>query len=216
MIKNVLFDLGGVLVELSVHRSIHAMMALMSPQDGASSVQGSTPVTGKDLLGGGESELMRLYQTGHISTEAFIETILSVCRPGTTREQVLDAWYAMLGNIPEQRLDMLRRLKKAGLKVYILSNINEAHVEWVKRYYPELHDICEHVFYSNEIQIAKPDEAAYEYVKSHAAIVPEETLYIDDLEQNILVGKRAGFVSLQAAGDEWLAEAERVICEFGK
>lgn len=205
-------------MDLSVHRSIAALMALMKrekeSEESASGV--GTPVTGMDLLGGGESELMRLYQTGKITTDAFVGKILTVCRPGTTREQVLDAWYAMLGTIPEQRMAMLRRLKDAGLRLYILSNINEAHVEWVKIHYPELHELCEQVFYSNEIEIAKPDAAAYEYVKAHADLRPEETLYIDDLEQNIKAGREAGFESLLALGDEWLPMAEHTIEAYKK
>lgn len=211
MIKNVLFDLGGVLVDLSVQKSINALIELMQPVAAAD----GTPITGVDLLGGGESELMQKYQTGMISTNQFVDAILDVCRPGTTKEQVLDAWYAMLGIIPKQRMDMLYRLKDAGFKIYILSNINEAHVEWVNRFYPQLYDICEKVFYSNEIQIAKPDAAAYEYVIREADILPEETFYIDDLEQNIIAGSKAGFNVLQALGDEWLEPMDVLIKKKG-
>ncbi len=204
-IKNILFDLGGVLIDLDVRRSINAMLKLMQGSDG------STPITGMDLLGGGESELMRLYQTGKISTDDFIHTILQLCRPGTTREQILEAWYAMLLTLPTQRMQMLHRLREAGYRIYILSNINEAHAEWVAMHYPELLDIATQVFYSNEMQIAKPDAAAYQHVLREAGIRADETLYIDDLQQNIAAGEAAGFVSLQALGDEWLSTAEQLL-----
>lgn len=206
MIKNLLFDLGGVLVDLQIEQSLNALAALMN-----TSHSDGSPITGMDLLGGSESELMQAYQTGQITTDQFLDAVLSVCRQGTTRQQVLDAWYAMLQTIPAQRLEMLYRLKQAGFAIYILSNINEAHVEWVWLHYPELHKIAEKVFYSNEIGIAKPDIEAYQYVIAHANINPAETLYIDDLEQNIRSGKAAGFVSLQALGDEWLPAAEKLL-----
>ena len=95
--------------------------------------------------------------------------------------------------------------------MFILSNINEAHVNWVWQHYPELHEICDKVFYSNEIQLAKPDPAAYDYVIANAPLNPAETLYIDDLEQNITAGKKAGFITCQAMGDEWLPTAQKLI-----
>lgn len=209
-LRNVVFDLGGVLVDLFPVRSIHAMAALLAPQP-KDDAEDKAPISLMDLLGGGESELVRRYQTGQVSTDDFVAAILSVCRPGTTREQVLDAWYAMLGTIPEPRLDMIRRLNEAGYHVYILSNINEAHVAWVADNYPTLPALCDKVFYSNEIQIAKPDLAAYDHVIAHAPLVPHETLYIDDLEQNIAAGQTAGFLSLQALGDAWLPIAQMLL-----
>lgn len=207
MIRNLLFDLGGVLIDLEVHRSINALLRLIKPQQAAD----GTPITGMDLLGGGESKLMQLYQTGSISTDAFIQTIQSVCQEGTTREQILEAWYAMLLTIPTQRIEMLHKLKEKGYSIYILSNINEAHVDWVASHYPELQEIAEKIFYSNEIRIAKPDDAAYRYVLKHARIRADETLYFDDLEQNIQAGQRNGFICQQVLGDEWLKTVEDLI-----
>ena len=204
MIKNILFDLGGVLVDLDVHASIRKMAELLPNTDEA-------PITWKDLIGGGETKLVQQYQTGKITTDDFVQTILAACRPTTTREQIVDAWFAMLRTIPEQRLAMIRRLKEAGLHIYILSNINELHVDWVKQHYPELLALCDKAFFSNEIQIAKPDLAAYEYVLSHADIKADETLYIDDLGANITAGQAAGFVSIQAIGDEWLTHTEKLL-----
>lgn len=210
MIKNVLFDLGGVLIDLDVRRSVEAFIALMD-----SSANSETPITAMDLIGGGETELMQLYQTGMISTDEFVARILSVCRPGTTRQQVLDAWYAMLLSLPQHRIAMIRRLKEAGLHVYILSNINEAHVDWTLRHFAEcgieIGREIDRAFFSNEIHLAKPDSRCFDLVIREAGIRPEETLYIDDLEPNIKAGAAAGFVTLQALGDEWLQTAEECI-----
>lgn len=210
MIKNVLFDLGGVLIDLDVKRSVQAFIALMEHSGNS-----ETPITAMDLIGGGETELMQLYQTGEISTDEFVTRILSVCRRGTTREQVLDAWFAMLLSLPQHRIEMIRRLKEAGLHVYILSNINEAHVEWTLRHFAEwgieIGREIDRAFFSNEIHMAKPNPRCFELVIREAGIQAEETLYIDDLEQNIQAGAAAGFVTLQAVGDEWLPAAEEII-----
>lgn len=211
MIKNLIFDLGGVLIDLDVKRSIEAFKVLMDPNK---ITDASAPVSAMDLLGGGESELVQLYQTGSITTEQFVSTILPVCLPGTTSEQVLDAWCAMLLGLPEHRMERLRLLKQKGFRVFILSNINDWHVRWTMRKFkkwgmPEL----DGVYFSNEIHLAKPDPRCYERVITETGIVPAETLYIDDLAQNIAAGQKAGLQCLHALGDEWLGTVD-VICDW--
>lgn len=124
MIRNFVFDLGGVLIDLDVQKSINAFMQLLD------TTNGNAPVTGKDLLGGGETKFVQLYQTGDISTEDFVKAIQQLCKPETTPEQVIDAWYAMLIGMPAHRLDVLRQIKQSGANLYILSNINDSHVIW--------------------------------------------------------------------------------------
>ena len=165
-IKNILFDLGGVLIDLDTSRSIRAFAALIADDADA-------PISAMDLLGGGESELVQQYQVGAISSDTFFG-----------------------------------ELKKAGYHIYILSNINEDHVHWTLEHFREWgievgRDI-DQVFFSNEMHLAKPDIRCYEQVIRSTGINPAETLYIDDLPQNIEAGKRVGFITLQALGDAWL------------
>lgn len=207
-IKNVIFDLGGVLIDLNIRRSVEAFNALLDKD----AITTSSLPSAKDLLGGGESKLVKQYQRGEISTDQFVEQILTVCRPGTTREQVVDAWFAMLIGLPQHRLQRLIDLKKAGYRVYILSNINDLHVEWTLRLFnqvgmPQL----DGVFFSNEIHLDKPDQACYQYVIEHTGIRPDETLYIDDLTANIEAGRAAGLVTLQAEGDAWLSTVDELV-----
>ncbi|MBQ2541507.1 MAG: HAD family phosphatase [Paludibacteraceae bacterium] len=190
-IKNILFDLGGVLIDLDVRRSLEAFRALLAP--GADSRD--VPVTARGLLGGHDSELIDRYQTGDISTDDFIRTILSVCRPGTTPEQVREAWFAMLLGIPEERKQLLQELVARGYQIYVLSNINEMHVDWTLAHCPELRQ-ARRLFFSNEIRMAKPDPGCFELVIRETGIRPEETLYIDDLQANIDAGRAAGFRTL--------------------
>jgi putative hydrolase of the HAD superfamily len=201
MFRNVLFDLGGVLIDLDVQRTISAFCRLLPPQEeGASS--STSLVTAQGLLGGHDSELIDRYQTGDISTADFIRTILSVCRPGTTEEQVRDAWFAMLLGIPEENKQLLRDIHAAGYNIYVLSNINEMHVDWVHDYCPELR-AARHCFFSNEMHLSKPDTRCYEQVISEAGIRPDETLYVDDLFPNIEEGRRHGFRCIHATDTSW-------------
>lgn len=209
MIRNILFDLGGVLIDLDPQRSIEAFKRLLSASGEAS------PVSTLDLLGAGESQLVEQYQTGAITSDDFFGSIQRLCRPGTSRQELVEAWRAMLLSLPERRLAKIRQLKAKGYHIYILSNINEDHVEWTLEHFRQWGitvgiDI-DQVFFSNEIHIAKPDVRCYEYVIRTTGIQPTETIYIDDLQQNIAAGKEVGFVTLQALGDEWLGEIDKLL-----
>ena len=98
MIRNVLFDLGGVLIDLDIKRSLSAFNAMLLPDEAKAdtSLQRHS-VSDIDLLGGGESPLISLYQKGDISTEDFISALLSACVQGTTRHQIVDACCCLNG-----------------------------------------------------------------------------------------------------------------------
>ncbi len=163
----------------------------------------NTIITAGDLMGAGESELVAKYQVGAITTDEFINAILPICKPGTTKQDLIDAWMAMLIGIPKARYQKLLDLHKQGYKLYVLSNINELHVEWTRE---QIKDIpFEAMFFSNEMGLAKPDARCYEQVIRETGIVPEETLYIDDLPANIEAGKKAGFQCfLNDKADKWV------------
>ena len=203
MIRNILFDLGNVLIDIDVRRTLRAYQALLGVEEERGRGVGTTVITAGDLIGAGESEIVAKYQVGAISTEEFVDAVLPACKPGTTRQDVIDAWMAMLIGIPEARRQKLAELHEQGYKLYVLSNINELHAEWTRE---QLQGIpFEAVFFSNEIRMAKPDMRCYEHVIRKTGIKPEETLYIDDLPANIEAGQGMGFQCfLNTKADEWV------------
>lgn len=213
-IKNILFDLGGVLVDLDVRRTIEAFRRIVRTEDA------SSPITAQGLLGGHDSLLIDRYQVGAISTREFIDTILSVCREGTREDDVIEAWHAMLLGISDENKQLLRDLNAAGYPIYVLSNINAMHVYWVQTHCPELHALdegfrqgCEprHLFFSNEMHLSKPDPRCYEQVISEAGILPAQTVYIDDLPANIEEGRRHGFLTIHATDSSWRNQLRQLI-----
>ena len=189
--KNILFDLGGVLIDLDIRRSLDAFRALLAPEADMK----HAAISPQALLGGHDSGLIDSYQTGEITTDEFIHAILSVCRLGTTSEQVVEAWHAMLLGIPASRQQLLRTLADRGYAIYVLSNINEMHVRWTLDHCPELR-LAKRLFFSNEIHLSKPDPRCFSLVVRETGIRPSETLYIDDLLPNIEAGRAAGFRTL--------------------
>lgn len=200
---NLLFDLGHVLIDIDPGRSLQAFARLLKTDHDARQ-QAQKLITAEGLLGGHNSQLIDLYQLGRISTDRFIATAAQACRPDVTKEQLMDAWLAMLLPFREDKAALLRQLHSCGIPFYILSNINEAHVLWTRTHCPEL-QLASGIFFSNEIHIAKPDPEAFRYVISHTGINPAETLYIDDLSANLEAARPFGFRCLQATGDSaWM------------
>jgi len=194
--KNVLFDLGNVLIDIEVKRSLKAFAAL---------IKNPTVVNADCLIGGHASKLVDQYQLGAISTDEFLKAFLTQCKPGTTPQDLINAWYIMLMGISAEKKALLQDLVASGKDIYVLSNSNELHVQWVQQHCPEL-EVVKKIFYSNEMHLSKPDPRCYEMVIKETGIKPEETVYVDDLLPNIEVGWQLGFQCLHAVDDSWVEE----------
>lgn len=204
-IQNYFFDLGGVLMDLDVERTLRAIVALM-PQDLKTDEVGC--FSANDLFGVGENRLMADYQDGTIGTDVFVAALLPRCRPGVSREQVLEAWDAMLLGVPVRRLEALRQLRRQGKKIFLLSNNNEEHLRWTRVHFNQIglrmgEDVCE-AFFSNEMGVSKPNPRIFEEAIRRSGVNPDETLYIDDMQVNVDAGARCGLQPLCAKGDEWV------------
>jgi len=204
--KNVLFDLGNVLINVDVKRSLKAFAALMQlPDAGQMPSSVSEMVSADSLLGGHTSKVVDQYQIGAITTEQFISAFLAQCKPDTQPEQLIDAWYAMLLGIPAEKKDLLNNLVERGKNIYVLSNNNDLHVQWVQKHCPEL-QVAKRIFYSNEIHMSKPDPRCYELVIRETGILPEETVYVDDLLPNIESARKFGFQCIHATDNSWMGQ----------
>ena len=168
--KIYIFDLGGVLIHLNVPRCMHAFEELMGEQN----------------LRTISKQLMVDFERGLISSDTFVTEVLAYCRPGTTPQDIIDAWMAMLGDLPMERLAFIDDLRSRGHKTYLLSNGNDLHFEFIDRTY-HLSPRFDALFLSQKMHMAKPDPEIYKAV--HHAIQPapdDEVIFIDDLELNRL------------------------------
>ena len=129
------FDLGGVLIKLNVGRCMRAFEALMGEQN-------MRAVLGMDSRGEGikavsvaSKQLMVDFERGLISSEQFIAEVMHFCRPGTTEQDVIDVWMAMLDELPQERLQYVDSLRDKGHPVFLLSNGNDLHFNYINRRY---------------------------------------------------------------------------------
>ena len=126
------FDLGGVLINLNVTRCMHAFEELMGEQNMRTILGMDSRGEGVKAVSVASKQLMVDFEQGLISTDSFVREVLAYCRPGTTPQQVIDAWMAMLEDLPAERLSFIDDLRSRGYKTYLLSNgndINEAMME---------------------------------------------------------------------------------------
>ncbi len=183
------FDLGGVLIRLDVGRCMRAFEALMGEEN-------MRAVLGMDSRGEGvkavsiaSKQLMADFERGLISPDEFITQILPFCRPGTTREEIEGAWMAMLADLPQERLEVIDRLRAAGHKVYLLSNGNDLHFDFINRTYG-LDRHFDRLFLSQAMHMAKPEPEIFRAVDNVIREPNSRIVFIDDIAVNRLAAEQ--------------------------
>ena len=197
--KNIIFDLGNVLVKLNPEGCIGAFKAI-----GMGELVDSNP----------QSEGMKLMSklgVGMITTEEFCEAARKLTGTDVTNEEIIDAANKMLVEIPDDKKERLLQLKKAGYRLFLLSNTIDVHWDYcVEHLFPYLNhgveDYFEYCFLSQRMHLAKPNACIYEEVIRQANIHPDETLFIDDLKENCEAAEKLGIHTFQNVKfDDWLA-----------
>lgn len=125
--NTVVFDLGGVLIDLNVPRCVGNFKRLMG-EDNVRNILGiDDEGEGVVAVSAATRQLMHDYEYGNISTDEFLREVCSYCHAGTTVEDVRKAWMSMLDELPQWKLDYIADLRKAGYKTVLLSNSNQMH-----------------------------------------------------------------------------------------
>lgn len=186
MIKNIIFDLAGVVLNLNLERDTKALNAAGLPDF-------ENCLKNKELV-----KPLMAYLNGLVSVEVFLKTIRPFCRPDATDEEILYAMDAVLDDIPASRLELIKQLGEK-YRVFLLSNIYDSAwqhtVREMKRQGYEVSDCFEKAFLSCEMMLAKPDPAIFKQVVKETGIVPEETVFVDDTRSNVLAANELGFNS---------------------
>lgn len=184
-LKNIVFDLGGVIIDLDVQGTLSAFLELGFP---------------KELLNYPENfytDVFFNYETGKVSTAEFRDSLRRISGVNFSDRAFDEAWNSMLSRIPEKRTHILRTL--AGhYRLYLLSNTCSLHVEYFTPLFRKvagfgLSEVFSHCFYSHEIGMSKPDREVFQHVLDEAGILAEETLFLDDSIQNIKAARAMGF-----------------------
>ena len=175
-IKNVVFDLGGVLLNLDLQRTIDAFK-----EAGFEDVE-------KQIRAFNHQGIFQQFEAGGITAEEFRNAIRENIQAPLTDEEIDDYWSRMLLDIPCEKLKLILELREKYM-VYLLSNTNPIHWNHVCKQAFDYHsfrveDYFEETYLSYEMHDAKPNKSIFEKMLSEANLLPEETLFIDDSEAN--------------------------------
>lgn len=184
MEKNLIFDLGGVIIDLDVSATIKELSQLLrkSPDE---------------LSGLYESPEFLAYETGQVSDDDFRMTIRKLSKTELKDSDIDNAWNAMLLGLPAERLGLINRLKPDH-RLFVLSNTNGIHVKRFNQFLKSgtgksnLNHFFDIVYFSHEIKMRKPDIEIYEFVLKENDLNPEETLFLDDNKTNLKAAEKLG------------------------
>lgn len=201
MIKTIIFDLGGVLIDVDMNRCLNNIKALGVDVDSLtrtyseSNAPISTVCEGVTISG-----VLHDYQIGKIPTDKFITMIQQMSNPGTTHKQVLDAWNSCLLTLPKYKLDFVKQLRSMGYPTYLLSNTNDAHWQYIlETSFPEpAENYFDKTFLSQEMGMAKPDTEIYAEVLRQIGTPANECLFIDDSSANCKAAETLGIHTYNA------------------
>lgn len=196
-IKNIIFDLGNVIINIDPVLSVKAMSKL-----GFLDFEKSY-----SLLS--QSNLFDSLEKGLITPEQFHNEINAELKTKVSSDEINKAWGAMLLDFPAQRIELLQSLAKK-YRLFLLSNTNIIHFhqynnDLEKQYGFGLNSLFEKAYYSYDIGMRKPDAEIFEYVLDDSDLNPFETVFIDDLDKNIDVAGRMGLNTIWidvAKGDD--------------
>lgn len=184
-IKNIIFDLGGVLLNIDYQKTSRAFTEL--------GVAGFDDLYSQATA----NQLFEALETGEISDESFYVEMARHCAPETSVTQMQDAWNHILLDFREGSLDFLKKLKD-HYNIYLLSNTNSIHLQAFNKILqeqtgePSLDEFFTKSYYSHVMRKRKPYPETYRWVLEDAGIEAEETLFIDDSINNIKGAREAG------------------------
>ena len=136
-------------------------------------------------------------EVGKIAPKEFCNRVRVVLNnPDATDLQIENAWSAMILDMPENRIKIVKELSK-NYNVYLFSNTNQIHIERMHQAFKaeygfDFPSLFVKDYYSHEIHERKPDLISYQRVIELSGVNPDETIFIDDLEKNIIGAQQAG------------------------
>ncbi len=185
-VKNLIFDLGGVILDLSVN---HTLTSLASLSKMSHEKVEELYVKSPGFL---------QYEKGLIDDRAFRDFVRQTFSIPADDAAIDDCWNAMLRGIPAVKLDLLLRLQNE-FQVFLLSNTNAIHLQHINevilsesRHGRPLDRYFHKAYYSHRMGKRKPDAEIFEQVLEENNLLPEQTLFLDDYAVNIEGAKALG------------------------
>ena len=186
-IKNIIFDLGGVIIDIDQNQIVNHLR--------------NNGLNNTELLSSAEvRRTLSQFERGILSAETFRKQLCSQLNLNISAEEFDEIWNSMILDIPQRRIDLVKKLR-GNYHVFLMSNSNEIHYDLFIRDlqlrfgYREFDSLFDKSFFSFDLHLCKPDPDFFIYVLDRYNMKPEETLFIDDTPENILAAQKLGIVT---------------------
>ena len=197
-INNIIFDLGGVILDLDVPATVRAFGKLSGiPAEKAKKIFARSPE-------------FQTFEKGLINEGAFRNFIRKAYAISATDDAIDDCWNAMLLGLPVSKVNLIQQLRKRH-KVYLLSNTNSIHLRFINNVIVKnltgddaIDVFFDQAYYSHKMGMRKPDAEIYEKVLSENNLNPEETLFLDDNISNVEGANALGIKTVYVTSTDML------------
>jgi glucose-1-phosphatase len=188
-IKNIIFDLGGVILNLDNRRTEEAFTSL--------GVKNFRQYFGH----GHAASFFKEYEVGSIDDRQFMDALRELTGIEVPDQAIIDSWNALLLDFPPERIQLLQQLGKS-YRIFLFSNTNALHLAALRKTYADtfgpgtLDEHFEKTYYSHLLGMRKPDKESYEHILRENRLLGPETLFVDDAIINVEGAELAGLKGL--------------------
>lgn len=204
-IKNIVFDLGGVLIDLSHDQAVRRFEEI-------------GVVDAAQLLDPYEQKGIFLeVENGTITADEYCQKLREHTGKDLSYEEIKHAWLGFIVDVPQYKLDHLWKLRE-HYNVYLLSNTNPiiqkgwARTDQFSAAGRPIGDYFDKMYTSYEVGVTKPDRKIFDYMIADSGLIPSETLFVDDAKSNVEVGRNLGFQTYQPAnGEDWREAVDKIL-----
>lgn len=188
-IKNIIFDLGGVFLNIDFQKTNEAFEKL--------GVAGFADYFNQHHA----DALFEHLETGKIAEDDFYEAFRKETQTQLTNAQIRDAWNALILDFPSERLAWLNEIKNR-YRVFLFSNTNQIHYNFFMANFTktfggkDFNSYFIKAYYSQILGLRKPLVESYQAIITEQQLNPAETLFIDDTEKNIVGAKESGLQTI--------------------
>ena len=205
VIKNIVFDLGGVIMTLDPAEALRRFKAL-----GLSDAE-------RYLDAYTQSGIFGNLEEGKITAEDFRSKLSSLTGHELTFDECKHAWLGYRKDVPQRNLDLLKELRTKGYRLILLSNTNPFMMDWALSSDfdgkgSSLNDYFDALYLSYRLGIMKPAPDFFRQVLDNENILPEETLFVDDGPRNVEAAGKLGFMTMcPDNGSDWTGELRSLL-----
>lgn len=187
-IRNIIFDFGGVIIEISHQRLEEAFRGY--------------GIENFDLLFSQamQSDLFQEFEKGGITTVQFRNEVRKLTNLIVSNDILDQLWNQIIGDYPPHRIELLKKIKD-NYRLFLFSNTNIIHYNfYIEKFRQEFgfdfHSLFDKTYWSFKMGKRKPDLASFSEIMSVEGLIPGETLFIDDSIQNIMTAKQLGIKTI--------------------